>query len=316
MRHSKSIISFFICLIFLFHSNVSKATSTENWVVDGILTDTTDMSENSVWYFTGTSILCNDPVYMVSVVRTVVVGDRVCRVLRVSMDDLIYPESEWTVYYKDKRMYFYENDEWKILYDFNLNVGDTLDYHLPEVNGNYGFGADPTIQYQMVVNKIDTVYANNGWPLRRLYTKRTSEIVENEGFNVSIESVGSILGLFGLHANVITEGCFQSLRCFQNDDYLYQLNSFCGPSSSTQPLKTDLNMVPNPGTDFIHISLPEGVQYPINYQVTTIMGKEVLRGLSDASIFDIKTDELSSATYIVRCSDKSGHQWFGKWVKM
>ncbi len=69
---------------------------------------------------------------MVSVMNSVVVGDRICRVLGVRMDDLIYPESELTVYYKDKRMYFYEDEEWKILYDFGLNVGDTLDYNLPK----------------------------------------------------------------------------------------------------------------------------------------------------------------------------------------
>jgi|JI7StandDraft_1071085.scaffolds.fasta_scaffold06213_3 hypothetical protein len=315
MKHFKAILSYVIFLVILLHANVSNATTKDMLNFDGIWTDTTDMSENSVWFFTGTSILCTDPVYMVSVMNSVVVGDRICRVLGVRMDDLIYPESELTVYYKDKRMYFYEDEEWKILYDFGLNVGDTLDYNLPKQPG-YGYDIEPENPYRMVVTKVDTVFANNGQPLRRLYTERTSEIHLREGYNISIEGIGSIYGLLGIHANVITEGCHQHLRCYTNGDYLYQLQNQCGPSSTLQVSDTTLKMTPNPGYDAISISLPDGVHMPVTYQVVSMTGQKLVDGSTSSPSFDIEAGVLPSATYIVRCSDKNGQQWYGRWVKM
>ena len=316
MRHFKVILSYVIFLVILLHGNVSNATAKNMLNFDGIWSDTTDMSENSVWYYTGNNPLCTDePIVMISVVRSVVVGDRVCRVIGVSVDDEIYPESELIVYYKNKQLYFYDNETWKILYDFGLNVGDTLDYNLPTQTG-YGFDIVPENPYQMVVTKVDTVFANNGQTLRRLYTERTSEIYLREGYNISFEGIGSIHGLFGRHANVITEGCYQFLRCFTNGDYLFQLEDRCGPSSTSQVSDTTLKMTPNPGYDAINISLPDGVHMPVTYQVVSMMGQKLVDGSTSYPSFDIKAGALPAATYIVRCSDKNGQQWHGRWVKM
>ncbi|HMU04444.1 MAG TPA: hypothetical protein PJ990_12515 [Saprospiraceae bacterium] len=316
MRHFKVILSYVIFLVILLHANISNAANKKTLTFDGILTDTTDMNENSVWYYTGNNPLCTDePIIMISVVRSVVIGDRLCRVLSVSIDDVIYPESELTVYYKNKQLYFHDNETWKIFYDFSLNVGDTLDYNLPSQTG-YGFDIEPENPYQMVVTKVDTVFANNGQPLRRLYTERTSEIHLREGFNVSIEGIGSVSGLFGIHANVITEGCYQFLRCFTNGDYLFQLEDQCGPSSTSQVRVSTLQLTPNPGNDAINVSLPDGVDFPISYEVVGMTGQKMISGTVNSPTFDIEAVALPSATYLVRCSGRDGQQWYGQWVKM
>jgi len=317
MIHTKTIFRYFTLLILLCIANISKATIACNLTIDGTWKDTTDMSENSVWYFSEYWPTCTgQPVFTISVVRSVVIGDSVCRVLGMSKNDVIYPESEVAVYYKNKRMYFYEDDEWKILYDFNLNVGDTLDYQLSEINGYYHNPLDPTYQYQIVVYKVDTVFANNGQPLKRLFTRLTSEFGFEEGENISVEDVGSIFTLFGLQGTVITEGCHQSLRCFTNGDYIYKLKEQCGPSSTQQLSSNILNLSPNPGTDNINVNLPEGVSYPISYQISNLSGQILQQGITDIATFDIEIGAYSPATYLLRCSDKNGQQWYGKWVKM
>jgi len=303
--------------VILLHANISNAANKKTLTFDGILTDTTDMNENSVWYYTGENPDCTDePIIMISVARSVVIGDRLCRVLGVSIDDVIYPESEVAVYYKDKRMYFYEDEEWKILYDFNMNVGDTLDYQYSEINVYYYNPFDPTYKYQVDVYKVDTVFANNDQPLRRLFTRLTSEQGFEEGENVSVEDVGSVFTLFVIHANVITEGCYQFLRCFTNGDYLFQLEDQCGPSSTSQVSVSTLQLTPNPGNDAINVSLPDGVDFPINYEVVGMTGQKMISGTATSPTFDIEAVALPSATYLVRCSGRDGEQWYGQWVKM
>lgn len=317
MRRTEVITFSFAFLMAMFYCSISNASKSDHLVFDIIWTDTTDMSENSAWFYTGDNPSCTDePIIMITVARSVVIGDKLCRVLSVSIDDVIYPESEVAVYYKDKRMYFYEDEEWKILYDFNLNVGDTLDYQYSEINGYYYNPFDTTYKYQIVVYKVDTVFANNGHPLRMLFTRLTSEQGFEEGENVSVEDMGSIYTLFGLQGTVITEGCYQFLRCFSNGDYLYQLRDLCGPSSTLQETSSSLQMIPNPGNDVINISLPDGVQFPISYQVFSMTGQKLIDGTSSSLSFDIHVGAIPSATYLIRCSDNNGQQWQGRWVKM
>ncbi len=314
---TKVILNYLFFLIAILHTNICNANTKDILPFDGIWTDTTDMSENSVWFYTGDNPSCTDePIIMINVARSVVIGDMLCRVLSVSINDVIYPESEIAVFYKDKRMYFYEDEEWKILYDFNMNVGDTLDYQYSEINGYYYNPFDTTYKYQIVVYKVDTVFANNGQPLRRLFTRLTSEQGFEEGENVSVEDMGSIYTLFGLQGTVITEGCHQYLRCFTNGDYLYRIRELCGPSRTLQETSSSLQMIPNPGNDVINITLTDGVDFPITYEVVSMTGQKIISGTASFPSFDIVVGALTSATYIVRCSDKNGQQWYGRWVKM
>jgi Secretion system C-terminal sorting domain len=77
-----------------------------------------------------------------------------------------------------------------------------------------------------------------------------------------------------------------------------------------------LSLYPNPGIDKIHISLPDGIAYPIQYQITTMTGQTVEKGVQQEQNFSLDASYLSGGTYIILSKDKSGKVWYGKWVKM
>lgn len=77
-----------------------------------------------------------------------------------------------------------------------------------------------------------------------------------------------------------------------------------------------LSLYPNPGIDKINISLPDGITYPITYQIKTMAGQTVETGVQQAQNFSLDASHLSGGTYIILCKDKSGKVWYGKWVKM
>ena len=89
------------------------------------------------------------------------------------------------------------------------------------------------------------------------------------------------------------------------------------PTSATDLVTYEkLSLFPNPGVDKINISLPDGTNYPIQYQITTMTGQTVETGVQQEQTFSLDAGYLSSGTYIILCKDKSGKVWYGKWVKM
>ena len=89
------------------------------------------------------------------------------------------------------------------------------------------------------------------------------------------------------------------------------------PTSATDLVTYDkLSLYPNPGIDKINISLPDGISYPIQYQITTMTGQTVETGVQQEQTFSLDASYLSVGTYIILCKDKSGKVWYGKWVKM
>ncbi|MBK6500720.1 MAG: hypothetical protein IPG00_22285 [Saprospiraceae bacterium] len=62
-------------------------------------------------------------------------------------------------------MYFFENGERKLLYDFNAKVDDIVTYYVPkiqrfyDISSNGGFTAGQDKEYKLKVDKIDTLVA-------------------------------------------------------------------------------------------------------------------------------------------------------------
>ena len=111
-------------------------------------------------------------------------------------------------------------------------------------------------------------------------------------------------------------GCFDP-ECSNvpNDRWWYFPDEI--PTSATDLVTYEkLSLYPNPGVDKINISLPDGITYPIQYQITTMSGQTVETGVQQEQSFSLDAGFLSAGTYIVLCKDKSGKVLYSKWVKM
>jgi len=121
----------------------------------------------------------------------------------------------------------------KILYDFNLNVGDTVPWK-PSNN---------------LVTAIDSVQAPNGEFLRTTRFVYTSDYWT--------EGLGSNLGLFGSYMDIPFE-CGCATECAQASDLLPPNSLPCDfPVGITKlQAKSKLQLSPNPFSDFISLTSP------------------------------------------------------------
>lgn len=192
-----------------------------------------------------------------------------------------------------KRVYLFDGNEETELYNFNLNVGDTL-------NGII-FSHHPDIYF--TVNSIDSVIVVN------TYHKRF--VLYRDGYffrDYLIEGVGYSWGLL---ENAPTGFYpFYELRCFHNNDQLGYINSFSGECalevdtclvSVFQPqLNWNFNIYPNPANAYCVINLPK-TTYDIEIAVLDLPGKPVLwlKPTSSSEFVNLDVSQIPSGIYLI-----------------
>lgn len=183
-----------------------------------------------------------------------------------------------------KRVYLLEGNEEKELYNFNLNVGDTLNGIL--------FSNHPDIHF--TVNSIDSVIVLN------TYHKRF--VLYRDGYfhrDYLIEGVGYSWGLL---ENAPTGFYpFYELRCFHNNNQLGYMNSFSGECAlevdtclvqAFQPHSNwNFNIYPNPANAYCIIHLPK-TTYDLELSILNLLGKPVLY-LKPQSSFELLNLDVS-----------------------
>jgi len=143
----------------------------------------------------------------------------------------------------ERKVYYipHSEDQEKLLYDFNLTIGDSIKGYLNDFIPN---------DYANVVQSIDSVFVDNG------YRKRWN--IDTTNYFVSIiEGIGSTYGLKEPLVRMISEGASFELTCFsQNGHTLYpDSNANCEIISSIEYInKKPINIYPNPsnGSFYIH----------------------------------------------------------------
>lgn len=154
-----------------------------------------------------------------------------------------------SVYYaaireEDRKIYtIIGNSPETILYDFNLNVGDTITYTYPEI-------------FSRVLSKIDSVQLYTGE-----YRKRyILDAIDYLGFSDTVvEGIGSIqwVGLFNpLVTAIATNGDSYTFTCFKQNEIIYYLNNpecdhcFCTFLTEIENIKVTEKLLisPNPFT--------------------------------------------------------------------
>ncbi|MBL0103545.1 MAG: T9SS type A sorting domain-containing protein [Bacteroidetes bacterium] len=186
----------------------------------------------------------------------------------------------------------------QILYDFNLNVGDTVQGYLERNNGT---------QKDVVISK-DSVLVGGQYCNRWFILP---------GYSVYlIEGIGSTFGLTeALPGNVI-DGIGFDLMCFQQNGaplYPYGI-PFCNLIDGTDQLNFEQNYIsvfPNPMSNVCQVNLPDFFSpYQNSLQVFNILGEMVLNKQTVGSRFSLDTRELSTGIFIVVV--KSGSKEIGR----
>lgn len=321
-------IPLFMLISFVVFSQNDLNSNAEN-------TDTTDMPSEAIWYsstFQGNWGMgdCSLGINVIKVERDTFIDNRLCHVLGVTDNGLYLPESELVVFSKNGRMYFHENEEWHLLYDFTVNEGDTVTYYVsakypyyiniqvkPEVFEQEILDSNP---YRLVVTKIDTLTDENGQAMRRFHiTNLEGELfsIHNMGVHI-VEHVGSMEKLFGNNVAITSPEChdWPMIRCYSDDKYFFRFTDEACDSlvSAKNMVLQGIIIYPNPGSDIIIVENPD--PRPLFYSVFNTKGQMISSGDLQPKVHNsIPANEWTQGFYLINIRDNDGHYHIGKWIK-
>lgn len=188
-----------------------------------------------------------------------------------------------------KRIYLFSSNKEFLVYDFNLNLGDTL----PAM---YAFPKD----YKFVVGEIDSVLVLDSYHKRY----RMGSYGTYGSFDL-IEGMGSTFGLakgYSIYPNNMT-----TLLSFKQDGKSAYPNGVeCNliPTGIDElNLQNEIQIFPNPSTGIINISnLPDR---PLKLQLFNMLGKLVYETQIQAINYSLNLDFMPRGIYLLKVNDKN-----------
>ncbi|MEZ4911869.1 MAG: T9SS type A sorting domain-containing protein [Saprospiraceae bacterium] len=270
---------------------------------------------------------CRLKIDVTKVVGDTMIQNRLCHIIGVFSDGVYIPESEIIVYDSDDKMYFFEDNDWKLIYDFTAKLGDTIQYSISKNFWYYGvFNVPQTYDslliveqsYQLVITHVDTVYSDEGKPLKR-YATETLFNLTGHVMDTIIQYVGSKNKLFGSNGYFIPPEClstFPSLRCYSDSNLTMTfINEECNVLNFTSEItENDITFYPNPGSDAVAFIQPDSMHGNVRFTTYNLQGVKLFYG-DVSQTNEIPTAHLNPGIYIFILTDDFGRFWIGKWVK-
>jgi len=272
---------------------------------------------NAIWHYEN---FCNTPpwsescgYFTVEAVRDTVINGLTATVLEHRNMGMLIPQAEVIVREADNRVYFFEDGQFKLLYDFNLNEGDTMTFSVPQNVAYYdftcggGYGVPDSAQVRIDSTALIEV---DGQLLKTLYS--TEIIVPGNEHSAWVlrqftERIGSHVGLFGYTTNQCLGGFNGYLRCYSDSlisyktiaeecDFVMGQEELAGNDAAT--------VYPNPTRGAVRVE--SGRESITAYRVTSMSGQVLLQHTgSFSSSFDIDLSHLPPGIYMVEAFSSS-----------
>jgi hypothetical protein len=191
------------------------------------------------------------------------------------------------------------------LYDFNLQVGDTVKFlHFEGVEEDPFYWIGDTC---LIVKQIDSLLVHNYYR-KCIIFKRISVGIEEEALEEKwIEGIGSVHGiLFPLNLRPLEIDGEEDLTCFFEDNTLIWRNGFyktCELLTVSSPTINDqIEIYPNPASQFFNVKIPyESENFISKIELFDMMGNNVLMQsykLHDDN-YQINISNIKSGVYVL-----------------
>jgi hypothetical protein len=278
---------------------------------------------NAKWYFQDYSINSNELVsfYKASVDRDTIIENRYTTILSLTIDSISISQADILINEQGNKVYFYEDGVFKLLFDFNLNVGDTLVFNFPKNCQYYDITCgyipkDSITQFSKV--RIDSISQEIiGSEYLDVFHTSIVESSTNEysnwHLNQIIERIGSLNGIFGHSAMQCLGGNWGHFRCYSDSLITYQAAiEDCDYSTSINDIKlqqTEIVLYPNPATK--SISFRSHFQENFEMKIYNHIGQCVFSNLIESKDKnEIQTIEinLQNGYYIASFNSKGKSQ--------
>lgn len=199
------------------------------------------------------------------------------------------------------------SDEY-LVYDFNLNKGDTIT--VPLILGGHIYSSYLLEKGLMTIDSVDSININ-GTLLKRLFISSSYCYIYGEQW---IEGIGSTQGLF--EAGALIDLGKGKLNClYQGDTLIYHRGDSpnCIVNVGLEDIDNGISvrLYPTIVNDALNIS---SSSYPLNISIIDLFGKEVLK---ETLYYDkaINTSSLKSGFYGCKLTTKDNKTLFKKIIK-
>ncbi len=240
--------------------------------------------------------------YTIDSVSTEIAGKNYYEILKTDYENSITWKGTGNyIRYENNFVYMppIQNDE-RILYNFNLEVGDTFDL--------------VTVQGVLIVESIDTVTLLNG-ELRRRWKLRCIEDEFNEYGTEWIAGIGNTKGILAHEEMCQIDGIESKTLCmFKNDELIYQneeLNDCWVETTALNNLiKEKFLVYPNPAQNIINVLGDENMIDRI--EIYNNLGYQIL----ESEDILINIEHFSRGFYFLVVTYKNNKRCIKKFVKL
>jgi hypothetical protein len=233
-------------------------------------------------------------------------------------NDTVFQESEAIGFLRENngKIYYYGNFQTdslnpfeRILYNFNLKVGDTIKEPEYEIS-------HPSM---LVVSKIDTIIISSQLRKRFHFGSKINDVSKN--WAIWIEGIGYLRGLLYPTGDFPTNGLWNDLVCYWQDEkeiYHFEDYAYCMEYLKTNAEKLDFinqpSVFPNPITDQCVFKFSYYSDYK-NLEIFDLLGKLRYRTIvKNLTSFKFYNTCLESGLYIYRLGGTSKNAFKGKLI--
>jgi hypothetical protein len=227
-----------------------------------------------------------------------IVGGHTCKLIKNMGSDVNMANLDKLITYEEGNIvYWYNINQFTVLYDFNKNAGDTWTIF------------NDTCSALVTVDStgFDTI---NGYPLKALYLSSDDGVFSGK----ALEHIGNLDGpapYFLFHCTgIIVDGSFYTgLRCYEDSVfgfYNFEIAPSCDyvyTGMDEPATKSGVQLFPNPATDRLNIRTT--LYGKITFIIYNMTGDVVLTGISE-NLAPISTARLATGLYTLEL--KAGGQ--------
>lgn len=230
------------------------------------------LKTNAKWTYSAWSVCSPRDIIGVEVIGDTLIGARLCSILGTDNSGEFIEGSELIIFYDglDEKVYFNEDAEFKLLYDFSLSLqpGDTIEYFIPNNWEQYNISETSGILPEDRSDKY--LFVDEEWVSlpndEQLRIARVSPVVnefDNGCVNMVriINGVGSGNGFLGRPCLGLPSGCGEFFRCFESSTMEYkEVDEDCvTTNTSTNDINnSSIQIFPNPTSSILNIQSDQG----------------------------------------------------------
>jgi hypothetical protein len=255
------------------------------------------------WFYTYTSA---DPLKSCEHYKSLkdtVIDNKICKMV------ISNSTSDTTIFFQDeKKIYYYQNDEFHLIYDFGVNIGDTICFSFKRID----FNTDSITSYKIKC-KVESISLNEQ-NLKQFSTTLLDVIIGSSDWLYSgnnqynyMEKIGHSKVFMETISNHIDAATYtRYLRCYHDNDLDFvsdwwsQYNLPCNSSGSgikNSSDFSDITIFPNPAIDKFTIT---SYEFPVQCLLINSIGKIITSFTMAELSKEIDISTLPAGVYFLR----------------